>query len=155
VNRALSTANSCLYGICHAAIVAAGYSPALGFIHTGHMLSFVHDIADLYKADLSIPLAFKEAGGGATGLDARVRHACREMFRSQRLVQRIVPDIDAVLTIPGERADTREAERSTQDDGSMENLWDPAGEVQAGVSYRELEAAPQEAPREGGPGDRT
>jgi CRISP-associated protein Cas1 len=35
VNRALSAANSCLYGICHAAIVSAGYSPALGFIHTG------------------------------------------------------------------------------------------------------------------------
>ena len=29
VNRALSTANSCLYGICHAAIVSAGYAPGL------------------------------------------------------------------------------------------------------------------------------
>jgi CRISPR-associated protein Cas1 len=57
VNRALSCANSCLYGICHAAIVSMGYSPALGFIHTGKMLSFVYDIADLYKADLTIPLA--------------------------------------------------------------------------------------------------
>ncbi len=49
VNRALSAANSCLYGICQAAIVSAGYSPALGFIHTGKMLSFVYDIGDLYK----------------------------------------------------------------------------------------------------------
>ncbi|MGE5595252.1 MAG: type I-E CRISPR-associated endonuclease Cas1e, partial [Hyphomicrobiales bacterium] len=55
INRALSTAASTLYGICHAAIVAAGYSPALGFIHTGKMLSFVYDIADLYKAELTIP----------------------------------------------------------------------------------------------------
>ena len=59
INRALSTANACLYGICHAGILSAGYSPALGFIHTGKMLSFVYDIADLYKTEITIPLAFK------------------------------------------------------------------------------------------------
>jgi len=47
VNRALSAANSCLYGICHAAIESAGFSPAIGFVHTGRMLSFVYDVADL------------------------------------------------------------------------------------------------------------
>src|SRR6185437_10369587 len=61
VNRALSCANSCLYGITHAAIVSAGYSPALGFIHTGKMLSFVYDIADLYKTSTTIPVAFRAA----------------------------------------------------------------------------------------------
>lgn len=148
VNRALSTANSCLYGICHAAIVAAGYSPALGFIHTGHILSFVHDIADLYKADITIPLAFKEAAGGSTGLDARVRYACRETFRTQRLLQRVVPDIDAVLTVAGGRSDTAEAERTAQDDGTMETLWDPSGEVNAGVAYSEPDIGPGEPPWE-------
>lgn len=48
VNKALSAANACLYGICHAAIVSLGYSPALGFVHTGKQLSFVYDIADIY-----------------------------------------------------------------------------------------------------------
>ena len=61
VNRALSAANSCLYGICHAGILSMGYSPALGFIHTGKQLSFVYDIADLYKTEISIPLAFAVA----------------------------------------------------------------------------------------------
>ena len=45
----MSAANACLYGVCHAAIVAAGYSAALGFIHTGKMLSCVYDVADLYS----------------------------------------------------------------------------------------------------------
>ena len=135
VNRALSTANSCLYGICHAAIVAAGYSPTLGFIHTGHILSFVHDIADLYKADITIPLAFKEAAGGSTGLESRIRYSCREIFRTQRLLQRIVPDIDAVLTVTGERSGTAEAERTAPDDATLETLWDPAGDVSGGVTY--------------------
>ena len=66
VNRALSCANSCLYGLCHAAIVAAGFSPALGFIHTGKMLSFVYDIADLYKTEVSIPMAFAAVKEGDT-----------------------------------------------------------------------------------------
>lgn len=71
VNRALSCANSCLYGVCHAAIVSAGFSPALGFIHTGKALSFVYDVADLYKVDLTIPLAFRSASEGPAQLETR------------------------------------------------------------------------------------
>ena len=64
VNRALSAANACLNSLCHAAIVSGGYSPGLGFIHTGKQLSFVYDIADLYKVDMTIPLAFRIAAEG-------------------------------------------------------------------------------------------
>ena len=52
INRALSAANALLNGLCHAAIVSGGYSPGLGFIHTGKQLSFVYDVADLYKVCL-------------------------------------------------------------------------------------------------------
>jgi CRISPR-associated protein Cas1 len=103
VNRALSAANSCLYGVCHAAIVSAGYSPALGFIHTGKMLSFVYDVADLYKADVSVPAAFRATAEGDTDLESRVRRGLRDHFREQRLLARIVGDIDGVLgPEPGE-----------------------------------------------------
>ena len=70
VNRALSAANSCLYGVCHAAVVAAGYSPALGFVHTGKMLSFVYDVADLYKMELTVPAAFIEVAKGGARLES-------------------------------------------------------------------------------------
>ncbi|MCZ7543317.1 MAG: type I-E CRISPR-associated endonuclease Cas1e [Anaerolineae bacterium] len=59
INRALSAANALLNGLCHAAIISGGYSPAIGFIHTGKQLSFVYDIADLYKVPMTIPLAFQ------------------------------------------------------------------------------------------------
>lgn len=98
-NRALSAANSCLNGVCHAAIVSIGLSPGLGFIHTGYQLSFVYDIADLYKAELTIPLAFRMAAEGGGRLESRVRHACRDAFREMRLLDRIVPDMDAMLGI--------------------------------------------------------
>src|ERR1019366_4073183 len=97
VNRALSAANSCLYGVCHAAIVSAGYSPTLGFVHTGKMLSFVYDIADLYKCEITIPVAFSATAESIDGLESRVRRRCRDAFRDSRLLQRIIPDIQRAL----------------------------------------------------------
>jgi CRISPR-associated protein Cas1 len=132
VNRALSCANSCLYGICHAAIVAAGFSPAIGFIHTGRMLSFVYDIADLYKTELSIPIAFRAAREGEKDLETRVRHSCRDAFRESRLLQRIVPDIGRALGMDGGPDERAEVD---SDIGAPGGLWDPEGEVVGGVNY--------------------
>jgi len=97
LNRALSSANACLYGICHAAILSAGYSPAIGFIHVGKMLSFVYDIADLYKTELSVPLAFRTVAESTQDVERRVRLACRDAFHQGKLMDRILPDIGEVL----------------------------------------------------------
>ncbi len=99
INRALSAANALLNGICHAAILSGGYSTALGFIHTGRQLSFVYDIADLYKAELTIPAAFAVTAESEKEVEKRVRMACREKFVTARLLQRILPDIDALLGV--------------------------------------------------------
>lgn len=100
INRTLSAANALINGICHAAIVAGGYSPALGFIHTGRMLSFVYDIADLYKTELTIPAAFEVVAESKEQTESRVRTLCRERFKEFRLLNRILPDIDRLLEIP-------------------------------------------------------
>lgn len=149
VNRALSAANSCLYGICHAAIVSAGYSPALGFVHTGKMLSFVYDVADLYKADLAIPLAFKAASEGPLDLERRVRHACRDLFYSERLLGRIVPDLQRLLGVPIQEED----DTSWDDDEALPGgLWSPGeGVVAGGVNYGD-EADLLEEATDGGDG---
>ncbi len=97
LNRALSAANSCLYGICHAAILSAGYSPAIGFIHTGKMLSFVYDIADLYKTEIAVPTAFETVKEGELDVERRTRIACRDAFYESKLMSRILPDIAEVL----------------------------------------------------------
>ena len=142
VNRALSAANSCLNGICHAAIVSAGYSPGLGFIHTGKMLSFVYDIADLYKSRLTVPLAFKLTSESEVKLETRVRHACRNLFYKERLLGRIIADIEQLLNL------TRTMEKQTVDleinldvdaDPALPGtLWSPEsreGEDEGGVNY--------------------
>jgi len=99
INRALSAANALLNGLCHAAIVSGGYSPAIGFIHTGKQLSFVYDIADLYKAETTIPLAFQTVAESPEKVESRVRLACREKFRQVKLLRRILPDIDDLLNV--------------------------------------------------------
>lgn len=136
VNRALSTANSCLYGICHAAIVAAGYSPALGFIHVGKQLSFVYDIADLYKVDLTIPLSFQAAAEGADNLERRVRYACRDTFARERLLERVVADVDKALQIAPDPDDLPDDVPYDTDPAQPGSLWDPEeGTVKGGENY--------------------
>jgi CRISPR-associated protein Cas1 len=138
VNRALSTGNACLYGLVQAALLSAGYSPALGFIHTGKQLSFVYDIADLYKADLIIPTAFEVAGWITPSVEREMRSACRRKFRESRLLQRILPDVADVLGVdPATSAADDPAWDS--ESGAPGALWDPGNEQQGhldgGINY--------------------
>jgi CRISPR-associated protein Cas1 len=101
-NRCLSAATACLHGLTEAAVLAAGYAPAIGFLHTGKPLSFVYDIADLWKLSTVVPEAFRIAGLAAKGKldmspDRAVRLACRDAFRRTGLLQKIIPGIEDVL----------------------------------------------------------
>ncbi|HWK60822.1 MAG TPA: type I-E CRISPR-associated endonuclease Cas1e [Eoetvoesiella sp.] len=96
-NRCLSAATSCLYGITEAAVLAAGYAPAVGFIHTGKPLSFVYDIADLFKFETVVPLAFSIASKSPFQPEREVRQGCRDLFRSSKLLEKIIPSIEDVL----------------------------------------------------------
>lgn len=100
-NRCLSAATACLYGITEAAVLAAGYAPAVGFIHTGKPLSFVYDIADLYKFETVVPLAFRIAARSPMQPEREVRIACRDLFRTDKLLGRIIPLIEDVLAAGG------------------------------------------------------
>jgi len=97
-NRCLSAATACLYGVTEAAVLAAGYAPAVGFIHTGKPLSFVYDVADIYKFETVVPVAFRVAASNPQGNPERaVRLACRDIFRQTKLLDRIIPDIEEIL----------------------------------------------------------
>lgn len=138
INRALSAANSCLYGISHAAIVAAGYSTGLGFIHTGKLLSFVYDIADLYKAKMTIPAAFQAVKEGLDGMESRVRRTLRDRFKEQRLLKTIINDIDQVLDIGVVPANSL----YDVDSAAPSDLWDPENEaVEGGINWAEGESS--------------
>ncbi len=96
-NRCMSAATACLYGITEAAVLAAGYAPAMGFIHWGKPLSFVYDIADIFKFDTVVPIAFQIAAKNPRNPDREVRLACRDAFRQQKTLAKIIPLIEEVL----------------------------------------------------------
>lgn len=97
INQCISAATSCLYGVTEAAILAAGYAPAIGYLHTGKPLSFVYDIADLIKFDTVVPVAFKIAAKDPKRPDQEVRLACREVFRTSKTLRNLIPLIEEVL----------------------------------------------------------
>ena len=101
-NRCLSAATACLHGLAEAAVLAAGYAPAIGFLHTGKPLSFVYDVADLWKTRTVVPEAFRVAARAQKGkldlpVERAVRLACRDSFRSSGLLSKIIPQIESVL----------------------------------------------------------
>ncbi|MBI9094960.1 MAG: type I-E CRISPR-associated endonuclease Cas1 [Sphaerochaeta sp.] len=57
-NKILTASNAALYGILTSAIISLGFSPHVGFVHSGSPLPFVYDLADLYKENLCVDLAF-------------------------------------------------------------------------------------------------
>ena len=131
INRALSEANAMLYGLCHAAIVSLGYSPGLGFIHTGKQLSFVYDIADLYKVETTIPAAFaavNTAPKPTDDLSKAVRLQCRARFANAKLLSRIPKDIAWLLN---------DSEIESRDNAqNVGQLWDNRGKsIGGGVNY--------------------
>ena len=106
-NQCLSAATACLYGLSEAAILAAGYAPAIGFLHRGKPQSFVYDIADIFKFETVVPTAFdvaakiKKGKGDGTPAERQVRVACRDSFRRAKLLDRIIPLIEEVLAAGG------------------------------------------------------
>ncbi|ATJ84512.1 type I-E CRISPR-associated endonuclease Cas1e [Halomonas beimenensis] len=96
-NQCLSAATACLYGITEAAILAAGYAPAIGFLHTGKPQSFVYDIADIVKFETVVPAAFRVAARNPVAPEREVRIACRDAFKQTKLLRRLIPMIEEVL----------------------------------------------------------
>ncbi len=130
VNQALSAANTSLYGITYAALVGLGCAPGLGIVHDGHDLSFVYDVADLYKAETSIPVAFDTVAEDSSDVANTVRRRMRDIVFEQRLLQRCVTDVQQLLGVDRSSDEYLEAD--------VVNLWDYQREKLAGgTNYSE------------------
>jgi CRISPR-associated protein Cas1 len=97
INQTISIANAALYGLVEAVVLALGFSPAIGFVHSGGNRSFVYDVADCVKFSTVTPLAMRIAKESADDLEGRTRRACRDLFRSMRMAERIVSAIEGIL----------------------------------------------------------
>lgn len=128
VNKALSAAHACLYGVVHSVIVALGCSPGLGFVHTGHDRSFVYDIADLYKVDITIPIAFEVTAEQPEDIGSSTRRRVRDTISNGHILEQTVKDIRWLLL--GDTNVEHEVETNVL------YLWDDKGGVVANaVNY--------------------
>lgn len=123
-------------GLAHAVICALGCSAGLGFVHVGHECSFAYDIADLYKADTTIPIAFEMAAKVRDEFDDKtpqdfsgmVRRRLRDEIVRLHLLERMVRDIKYLLS---DSEDEKEEEKEVY-------LWDNIKKtVENGRQYRE------------------
>ena len=126
INQTLSEANAMLYGLCNAAIVTLGYSPGLGFIHTGKQLSFVYDVADLYKTETTIPAAFEAVKNGGD-IHKNLRLLCRRYFSNSRILSRVSEDLVNIFS------ETLKEDQDNYD--RVGDLWEPGGTVSGGKNY--------------------
>lgn len=131
INQALSAANVALYGLVYSVVVALGMSAGLGFVHTGNDMSFIYDIADLYKAETTIPIAFEVVAQSLPDDDIGrfTRLRVRDEFVNGKLIKRIVRDLQYLM----------EVEVDELLEADVINLWDDKEElVSHGVSYVEV-----------------
>lgn len=97
-NQILTAANAALYGILCSALHSMGYSPHIGFIHSGSPLPFVYDLADLYKEELCIDLAFSLTRDLAGRYDKhKVAAQFRERVIQMDLLSKLGDDVGAML----------------------------------------------------------
>ena len=128
INQALSAAHVALYGLVHSVIAALGLSPGLGFVHNGHDRSFVYDIADLYKAEVTVPIAFAVAAKVENWQDiGRItRLKTRDAFVDGKLLKRMIKDLQQLLEISTDE----------QIEADTLSLWDDKEKlVPYGVNY--------------------
>lgn len=97
LNTAISCANAALYGLTEAVILALGYAPSIGFVHTGDPRSFVYDVADCLKFKTVVPLAMDIAKEHDDDMEGRVRRGCRALFMELGAAQMIVSIVDSLL----------------------------------------------------------
>jgi CRISPR-associated protein Cas1 len=125
INKALSAANAALYAIVLAGLHSLGYSPSLGFVHTGKQLSFVYDVADLVKTETSLPAAFEAAAGGPEKVESRARRILRDRCCHERLQDRLTKAVPALF-------DTKAQDIAQATNNDVASLWDGKGTVSGG-----------------------
>jgi CRISPR-associated protein Cas1 len=132
INQAVTAASQCMYGIAQTTVNALGCAPGLGFIHSGHELAFVLDIADLYKTEIAIPIAFEEAAHSPEDVGSRTRRAIRDRINKINLLKRCVDDIKQLL-LP----DDGDGDPTGNDTDRVTLQTDHGLEVESGRNYAE------------------
>lgn len=127
INQIITILNQMLYAICHGIILSIGFSPSIGFIHTGNMESFVFDVADFYKESIIIPMAFQiHDSVKPENVNLISRKKFREVIVEKKLITQIVNDVSSLFKSDNEDIDY-----------SVNELWDVDKLIPGSINYGE------------------
>lgn len=138
-NQAVTAAAQCMYGVAQTSVAALGCAAGLGFIHSGHELAFVLDIADLYKTEIAIPTAFDVAAESPEDVGARTRRAIRDQINRTGLLKRCVNDIKRLL-LP------EQSQVAGEDTDRVTLQGDRGAQLESGRNYASTDHGEHEVP---------
>lgn len=109
-NQAINHAATFVEAAADLAVAAVGALPPLGFIHEESSNAFTLDIADLWRVDVTLPLAF---GAVRASLDRKndlplereLRKRAVMVFRREKLIERMIERIKELLDVHDDRGD--------------------------------------------------
>lgn len=110
-NQAINHAATFVEAAADLAVAAVGALPPLGFIHEDSSNAFTLDIADLWRVDVILPLAFGavlaiEQKQTDLTLEREVRRRAVKLFRQQKLIPRMIDRIKELFDVDDRRGDT-------------------------------------------------
>jgi CRISPR-associated protein Cas1 len=109
-NQAIKHAATYVEAAADVAVAAVGALPPLGFIHEDSSNAFTLDIADLYRAEFTLPLAFRVAKQALEDpellLERALRREAARQFRKQKLISKMIDRIKELLHVDDRGSNT-------------------------------------------------
>lgn len=113
-NQAINHASSAMTAAASIAVASVAAIPQLGFVHEDSGQSFVLDIADLYRHDILLEIAFgaaKEADRTGTPVERLVRRRAAKLFHRKSIIPSMIDRIKILVGVSdGDAEDAVEAD---------------------------------------------
>ncbi len=109
-NQAINHAATFVEAAADIAVAAVGALPPLGFIHEDSSNAFTLDIADLWRTEVTLPLAFSVAAKvekePSLQLERELRFEAARWFRRRKLIPSMIDRVKELLKVDDSDRDT-------------------------------------------------
>ncbi len=109
-NQAINHAATFVEAAADIAVAAVGAIPPLGFIHEDSSNAFTLDIADMWRADITLPLAFSVVAEVSRmpkdPMERRIRREAAKWFKKHELIPRMIDRIKELVRVDDRSGNT-------------------------------------------------
>ena len=110
INQAINHAATAVYAAGRIAVAVTGTIPQLGFIHEDSGHSFALDIADLFRASTTLPIAFratrKAKRENRDDIERLTRRLAGKTIQREKLIHEMIDSIKRVLEVEDNHRDS-------------------------------------------------